>query len=218
VPPFNPSAGPTVTTSEPNWASIPDEILGYRETYTNCTSLQQSATFKHTETTLIGNKISKTSTLKIGQELGAKIDYEYSDSLSGGLTYKFSQEISTSDTVEKTSQETKTFETTLPLLIAPNTKIVMDHYWVRREVSIPYSGTVTLDASIIQNLEGITSLSQLLTTPADRTFTFSGIVASAGLLEGNTAAVESRMTRQQCKTSPGFQRMPEPYSKIVQHH
>ena len=65
--------GPDVSLGQPNLDAIPTSVLTSVGTYTNCSSLQQSQTFTHSEQVTIGNTITKTKILQTGSNLGAGI-------------------------------------------------------------------------------------------------------------------------------------------------
>lgn len=216
APRFTIEVPPSVVVEEPNWKDIPSEILGYRETYINCTSLEQSISFRHGETVRSGRKVSKTKSISTNDKIDVKVEYKLAKDLGPtvGGGYSYSKTVTITDLNEESEEETRPLEKVIPLDIASGTKVVMDHQWIRREVPIVYNGRVTLDAAIENNLEGIDRSSQVLTNAADRTFEFSGVIQHNLLLEGKTRVVETKMTEGECKANPGFHQAAEPYSEI----
>jgi hypothetical protein len=213
--PFAIEKGPSVTLKEPNWSSIPGEILGYRETYTNCTSAQQSITFKHLETVRVGSRVTKTSSLQNSEKIEAKVEFKFENVFGGGTSIGFSRQVTVTNVDEENHEESRTLDFTVPLIVPAMTRVVLDHAWIRRVVPIQYSGTVQLDAGVNANRAGISRISQVITAPADRTFPFSGSVTNTLLVEGETSTVGTDLTKQQCEKRPGFERTPEPYSGTV---
>jgi hypothetical protein len=215
IAPYTPEKDPEVTVTEPNWKAIPSEALGYRETYTNCTSLQQSITFKHTESSKIGSKVTKTASISNTEKIDAKIDFKFTDSFSSGLTASFSKTVTLTDTNEQNYEENKTLDFTIPLTIAPQTRVSMDHRWIRRETPIPFNGSVIIDSGIITNRENILRLSQALPSAADRIFNFAGFVTNSTLLEGETKVFETKLSSAECSSNPGFKMRPEVYREVI---
>lgn len=213
--PFSIEAPPIVVVTEPNWKDIPSEVLGYRETYTNCTSLAQSIIFKHGETVRTGSKVSKTKAVGTTEKIDAKVDFKFTDSFGGGLSVGYSNTVTITDVDEQNQEQTKPLEMTIPLNIASGAKVVMDHKWIRREVPIPYRGTVTLDSSVGVNREGIARVSQVLSNTTERTFAFAGVIQHSTLLEGETRVIETKLSAPDCQANPGFRRVPEPYVGIM---
>jgi hypothetical protein len=215
VAPVDVVGDPKVVITPPNWKDIPSSVLGYRETYVNCSSLQQTINFKHSESTRVGAKVSKQKTLSTTTKIDVKVDFNFFDLTKGELGVGFSQTVGVNDANEQSFEENRVLETNVPLAIAPMTRVVMDHYWLKREVPVAFSGTVVLDSPVQQNREGITRLSQVLVSESDRTFPFSGLIASTALAEGSTSVVETKLSQTQCSSTPGtFIRIPEPYSTI----
>lgn len=215
-PSFTIEKPPSVVVEEPNWKDIPTEVLGYRETYINCTSLKQSISFRHGETVRTGRKASKTKAIATNDRIDVKVEYKLAKDLgpSIGGGYSYSKTVTITDLNEESEEETRPLEKVIPLDIASGTQVVMDHQWIRREVPILFNGRVTLDSAIEKNLEGIHRASQVLTNTADRTFEFSGVIQHNLLLEGKTRVVETKMTEDECKANPGFHHTSEPYSEI----
>lgn len=215
-PSFTIEIPPSVVVEEPNWKDIPTEILGYRETYINCTSLKQSISFRHGETVRTGRKASKTKAIATNDRIDVKVEYKLAKDLgpSIGGGYSYSKTVTITDLNEESEEETRPLEKVIPLDIASGTQVVMDHQWIRREVPIFFNGRVTLDSAIEKNLEGIHRASQVLKNTADRTFEFSGVIQHSLLLEGKTRVIETKMTEGECKANPGFHHTSEPYSEI----
>jgi hypothetical protein len=210
-----PESLPIAETKEPNWRDIPSEVIGYRETYTNCTSLEQSITFKHTETTRVGARVSKTKQIANTEKIDANLEFRYADVISGGVSVGFSKTITITDAAEESYEDNRTFDSTVPLRIAANTRVVMDHRWIRREVPIVFTGIITTDGAVAPNQEGIGRISQVLTNISDRKFEFAGVVTSSTLVEGDTTVRETRMNPNECARLPGFSRLPEHYREML---
>ena len=197
APPFTLASPVNTDVSEPNWKDIPSAILGYRERYTNCTSIQQSINFRHTETTKVGTRVSKTKSLKLGSSIGVKIDFKFFD-VGSSISVNFNREVTVSDVAEESQEETRSLEITVPLIVPPMTSLLMDHQWIRREVPIKFQGTVSLDAPLAPNLVGKTVISQVLPNITDRTFKFEGFVNSSYTAEGDTRVVETKLSQGIC--------------------
>lgn len=212
--PISVVSGPIVETKNPNWNDIPREIMGYRETYKNCSSVPQSVTFKHSESTLVGSRVSKSQVVKTGYGISAKVSFKYSEVLGGEVGATFNREVSVTDMNEENYTETKTFEITLPVAIPPRTKVRVEHYFMRRDVPVQFTGQVTLDAVVGGNQEGVRYVSAVLPSETDRTFKFSGTVNSALLINGETDLLASPVNAAQCKDITKMGLESEYYSRI----
>lgn len=213
-PPIAIEKGPTVVVQEPNWKDIPSEIIGYRETYLNCTPAQQSFTFKHGETLKVGARVSKGRSIDKSLSLEANVSFSYTG-IGGGRKVSFNQKVNTSEVEETSSESTKTLDLTLPVIIPPNSKVVMDHYWIKRVVPVHYTGTVIIDTAVSDNQANITRLSQVLTTAQDREFEFSGTVTDTSLSEGSTKVNSEATNKEMCSGGKEFEITSEPYHLVI---
>jgi hypothetical protein len=187
---------PVVKIFPPNWAQIPSSILGYKETYKNCTSLEQSTTFKHSRTVKMGSKVTKSKTLSTTTKIDAKVEFKFYAGAELGVG--FSQNVSATSTDEENYERTEAIESSKPLRIAANTEVTYNHFWIQRDVPVGFAGTVVLDAAVSSNREGISRIAQLWPKEVDRTFDFAGQVSSSVLAEGRTEAIEKKLTATQC--------------------
>jgi len=210
VPPFLVAEPVSVKIVEPNWNDIPSSILGYREKYTNCTAVQQSVTFRHTEMTRTGTKVAKSKVLRTGTKISANVGFKF-PVVSGGGNIEFNKDITITDSNEETEETTRSLERTDPLLIPAMSEVVFDHKWIRREVPVKYIGTIVLDAQLGPNTEGKTLLSHALPNAIDRTFTFEGRVINSLLVEGQSVARQRNMSAKECAGTSEFVKVGEPY-------
>lgn len=201
--PFFIEQPPQVRVDEPNWNAIPSSILGLKKVYRNCSSIQQSQTFRHTETVRTGTRVVKTRTVDIGSEISATLSFSFV-SPGSSMSAKFSNKTSTTNTNEENYESTQAIEETIPLLIPPKTKLSLTHTFIQREVPVNYSGTVQLDAAASENLAGIKLISQVLTDPKDRQFVFSGTVLSASISDGYTNLDEEKLSDADCRGLGGL--------------
>ena len=209
------SAKPIVATIvEPNWQSIPSSVMGLKEEYINCGSLQQEITFRHTEVTRVGYRITKSKAVKTSNALGlsmsTKVAFRFAD-VTTGITYNMTRDVTLTDGNEETEEITRTFDQSVPLKIAPMKRIVFDHFWIKRTVPIRYNGTVTVDAALATNAAGKSLLSEVLVSEADRTFPFEGEVAMSSLNNGQSRYLEYPLTAEQCLGKPQFDTLSSPY-------
>ncbi len=76
--------------------------------------------------------------------------------------------------------------------------------WRKIEAPIKFTGTVTLDAPVGSNLEGIAVVSQVLPL-ADRAIAFEGIISDTELLGSSTKLVSRKPTATECpNNATGF--------------
>ena len=190
---------PVVALTQPNWNDIPTRVLGLKETYRNCTPLEQSFTFNHAQQVQKGSKVTKSTTLSTTAKIEVKVGFELI--VKGDSTFGFSQTFGVNDANEQSFQTTDTLTTSLPLKAEKAGKTVIEHWWVERNTPVGFTGTVVLDAAVSQNREGVLTLTQVLPNVADRTFVFAGQITTAQFLEGQTNVVFTPLTPAQCQNS-----------------
>ncbi len=203
---------PVVDFKEPNWKDIPQDFLGLKETYTNCSDTAQDITFSHSEKTMIGTTVTKGKTVTTGKEITAEASANFTLAGGGGgakLGVKFSNTISVSESRTETHQEEKTFTASIPIRVAPMTHVDFAHYFIRREVPLFYSGTVQLNGPLVQNLEGVNSLKDVMQDAKQRTFEFSGVVVDVSMYEGQTDNIARKLTLADCQSSKSLTRTVE---------
>ncbi|PFG24149.1 hypothetical protein ATH90_2939 [Pseudomonas lurida] len=202
------------TIVEPNWQSIPNAVMGLKEEYINCGSLQQEITFRHQEVTRVGYKISKSRAVKksnsMGVSMSAKMDFSFAD-VTTGVTYSMSRDVTVSEGNEETEETTRTLDQSFPLKVAPMKRVVFDHFWIKRIAPIRYTGTVTVEATLAANDAGKRLLSEVLPAEADRTFPFEGEVAMSSLNNGQSRYLEYPLTPEMCNGKPAFETLSSPY-------
>jgi hypothetical protein len=213
TPPFEVVRPPKVTVSEPNWDDIPTSFFGLKATYRNCSSERQSFGFNQTQKLTIGTKVSKSKTIKVGREISASVGFEFSGKAFGGksdVAVKFSNEVSTTDAKEDNAQTEQDFTYSQTVNVPVMSMFVFKHEFAQHVIDVPYSGTVILDGPIAPNKAGISRLSQVLTTEADRTFDFAGVVSSSNVYQGITDNVAQPLTEKDCQLN-SQQVLYEPY-------
>lgn len=188
---------------EPNWKAIPSEYLGLKETYTNCSTEKQSATYKHSEKVTVGQKITKSNALDTERAIGAKVSYAWNPGQNGEISASFKQTVRVSQQEEQTNTEEKYFEVVQPLNFGIMKRYSYDHAWIRREIPIEYAGVVVVDATLASNMEGVTLLSQVL-QEKDRTFPFSGVITDTRSYEGQTSLRETELKPADCASPQLF--------------
>lgn len=198
--------------SEPNWKAIPYSFLGWRETYTNCTSEKQSTTFTHTVKETVGHRATKIHTLETESGINASVSYNYVPGTTSNATVaaSFRQKVVVTDQREDSFGEERTFAQNFPLIVPAGRQIVMEHVWIRRELQVPFSGNVVVDAPIAPNMEGVNRLSQLFPSEADRRFQFSGFITDSDVRTGETLLRESKPA---CGDSREWRVSREPFYK-----
>lgn len=196
---------PQVTIKEPNWSDIPSQVIGYRESYNNCSDVEQGKTFKHSTVSKAGTRITKSKVLRTGETNGltinAKVTFKVADiagEVGGSTSRTVAHEVVVTDAKEEFFDETVSLEETMPVRVPPMSLVTVDHSWVRREGPIPFQGFAVLDAPLTTNLSGKTFVSQVLPSQGDRTFPFEGTVHFAFHAEGKTSLVQRKLTPAEC--------------------
>jgi hypothetical protein len=200
------SAGPTVTLGEPNWDDIPSDIFRQHTSYKNCSSVQQTETFQHSVTLSVGDQVTKSKTLTTGSTQQIQLSGSFAigikdvgtGTFGGNTTFSISTSASITDTGAESHTETKQDSVSLPLAVPPMTELRENHAFIQYKVPIPFHGTVTVDAQLARNLDGITLLSSVLPDPVDRTFEFSGVVINNTLIDTKTETTERQLTATDC--------------------
>ena len=192
---------PKVTISPPDWEALPTQILGNRHRYLNCTEVEQSATFSHSETTKVGITVNKSKVLRTSERnttnINAKVQFKAFD-MGGSSSREVTQEVSITDGSQQVNEETINLSQTLPLRVPAMSLVTFEHHWVRRAAPVSYTGTVVLDAPLMPNRAGKSRVVDLLPAAAERTFTFSGTVTSAFTTEGNTKVMQRKLSAADC--------------------
>lgn len=196
---------PQVAIKEPNWSDIPSQVLGYSETYENCSEREQSMTFRHTTATKVGSRIAKSKVLRTGETnalvINAKVTFKVADvggEAGGSSTRTVAHDVTVTDAEEQNVEQNVALEKTIPLFVPPMSHVTIAHSWVKREAPIPFQGFAVLDAPLTTNLSGKTFVSQVLPAQGDRTFPFEGTVHFAFTAEGKTSVVQRNLTPAQC--------------------
>lgn len=199
VPPFIVEREPEVVVSEPNWKEIPDYYVGLKQSYRNCTKVQQSITYKHSASLKEGSRISKTKVLETTNGISAKLDFKFGDFGGAGVSTSLSTRVSITNIDEESNELVRAFEETLPLVIPARTKVTLNHFFIQRTVKVPFTGKVTLDSAVSENVSGIKLLSSILKDPKDRTFYFSGYVTDAMVHQTDTTVESKDLTEEECR-------------------
>jgi len=198
--------GPTVKIGTPNWANIPADVYEQHATYTNCSAAQQSESFQHSVVMTVGETIANTHALMTGSSQSISVNGGLhvgivSFGASASLAVNTQTTLSDTDTHSQSQQETNSV--TLPLIVPAMTRITLSHAFIQYQVPIPFTGFVTVDGSVSQNLDGVSHLSQILPSAADRTFSFAGQVTDSTLIDANTTTTSKTLTQQDCASQQG---------------
>ena len=145
-----------------------------------------------------GAKVVKTKLIKTGQDLTANVGFEYKE-VKLGLATKFSREVSITDSKEENHQEERFYPYRETVRIPEMSLVVYSHEWAEKVVVVPYSGTVQIDGPVKPNKHGIKLLSEVLPTPVDRTFEFSGAVEDAQVFSGISLNDSRKLSKEECK-------------------
>jgi hypothetical protein len=201
--------GPTVNFSEPNWKDIPVDFVGLKATYKWCNPKDTQEVFTHTVREEVGAKVSKNRVVNTGKEVTVNASVSYSPGGIGGIGgsigggVKFTNSISITSAEEQNYRKEETFTRSIPVPIPAMHETVYVHYWIKRTVPVKYRGTVQVNGSVAPNKEGIHRVSQVLTTPADRTFDFSGEVLDVSVYEGRAESYSRTLSEAECEMHTG---------------
>jgi hypothetical protein len=201
------SKGPTVSLGQPDLHSIPTSVFTRSGVYTNCSSVQQSETFTHLEQISEGDTVTKTNTLQTGSVQTTTINGSVG---LGPLTLGGSRslQINTTTTYSEADAENHTQmeseQQQLPLLVPSMTQSTITHSFILYNVPVPFTGTVLVDGQLSSNLANLNTLSQVLPTESDRTFTFVGIVTNSTLIDTSVLTNEKKLTAADCQANPGL--------------
>ncbi|WP_210251833.1 hypothetical protein [Sinorhizobium meliloti] len=193
---FSKETEATVNVKEPNWDDIPISYFGLKASYFNCNPLNQEFTFTQTNKLSIGTKLTKTKTIKSGQEISASVGFEFI--VKGNVAAKFSREISVGSTEEASELRDETFSYTEKVNVPGMHLLTYTHEFAQKAVDIHYTGTVQVDGTLQPNAAKIKTLVQALPQPADRTFDFAGFVTSTDVYEGRTKNIATKITEEEC--------------------
>ncbi|MBV1799816.1 hypothetical protein [Siccirubricoccus sp. G192] len=206
---------PQVTLDQPNWSALPISYVGMRGFYRNCTSLQQSFSFAHTEEVTVGQRVTKLTSIVTGttQKVTASVNVSAPAVPGGigggagiGVESGFTQTITVSDTAEENYTTRRSVQETYPIQVAPNSLVTVTHRWLVRRISVPYSGSVVVDAPIIPNMAGpsgnnLPFLSQILPDPSQRRYIFNGRIEDTTLYDTGFMVTQASLTPDECASS-----------------
>jgi hypothetical protein len=199
------------TVSAPNWNEIPNQVLGYRQSYINCSEEKQSITFRHTEVTKEGFRITKSKVLKTGEtnvlNINAKASFKIADiggEVGGGGSRTITHDITVTDAKEQSDEETRTLDVSIPLIVPAMSLVTMDHSWVRREAPLPFVGSAEFDAPLSANQAQKTMISQVLPAAVDRSFSFAGTISAAFTAKGDAVVRQEKLSAAQCSGEKGL--------------
>lgn len=180
-------SGPTGTLHEPDWNHIPSDVSIERFSNRNCTPLPQIETLRHSVTETEGYSISNTRTLETGSSNTVSLNGSFKIGIVGfggsdSITVNSRSSISDTNTQNQTIQHTE--DNAFNLQYAAMNLTEGTHTVSQYHVPVPFDGTITVDGGVTPNLDGITRLSQLLPSEADRTFSFAGRRTGRGAVSG----------------------------------
>lgn len=209
---FTVERAPIVTVSEPNWSSVPTQYFGLKTTYRNCSPERQTLTFSHKTSLVVGNRLTKTKTIKNGTSTKATIGFSYV--VTGSASLDFTSDITLGSSEEANFQKTEDFTYGETVNIAPMSLVVYTHEFIRRVVDIKYTGNVQLDGGLSSNFANVNLISKALPNPDDRIFEFSGYVTSSNVYEGIINNTSKRLVSADCQQESSTV-VREPYMREV---
>jgi hypothetical protein len=182
---------------EPNWDDIPTSFFGLKATYNNCNPKDQSFSFTQNVKLTVGSKLTKTQSIKSSQEISASVGFEYS--VKGSVAAKFSREINVGSAEEASDQTEQSFSYQETVNVPAMHRVVYTHEFAQKNVDIRYIGNIQVTGGVSPNLSGVQSLAEALPNPADRMFSFAGIVSNSTVYEGITNNNAVSLTDELCK-------------------
>ena len=201
APPLNVVKGPTITLGPVDFNSIPTSVLTGRGTYRNCSTIQQSETFTHTEQIAEGDTITKTSSLQSGRTENTSITGSiklYVISVGGTSSLQLNTTTTYTQSDAENHTQSKIEQVQIPLLAPAKSLTTISHSFIVYHIPIPFTGTITVDGPVSPNLDGVNSLSQILPNDADRTFSFSGVVTDSTLIDTQVSANQKPLSDSEC--------------------
>jgi hypothetical protein len=187
-----------VKVEKPDWNALPPaEIVGLRETYTNCLTEKQSQTFTFSKVITTGSEVTKTQTVADAGDINIDVGFNFVW-FSSKVNARFNHSVSVSEAKRETYTQSETASVNLPIIIDPMTKVFLERSWIVRRIPVVFSGTVQLNAAVGPNLEGIGTVSQVVQSQLDRTFSFAGVVEDVTLYEGTTAVTGVGLKELDC--------------------
>lgn len=196
VEPLNMISEPVVKVQEPNWKGIPVGNVGRKLEYLNCNPNPQNQTFKIQENTMVGSRVQMTKAVGSTTSVSAKVGFSFF--ANAEMSASFSQNVNLTKVDEQSFQEARQINEDYPLSLPPMTYTTFEILWQKIDVPVKFSGTVILDAPLIQNMEGVTVLSQVIPNESDRSVDFEGVVFNTLMLKGNAKIYSRKTTEKEC--------------------
>jgi len=198
APPLIVVEGPHVALSTTPLDNVPTSTALKTGRWNNCSSVEQSDTFTHSDTFVVGTTVNKTKTIGTGKaettSVSGKVSFSYAGiggDVGASKTATVSSSITYSDATTESFTHTTTDTDQKMVRVPPKAAVEYTHYFIQLHVPVPFTGSAVVDGQLSHNMDGLNLLSQVLPTVGDRTFPFAGSIVDSNQIVTQSETMEA---------------------------